>query len=513
VIMLVALSILKPALSQGAADFGNVALALNFDWIYLAAYPLIYRWDPLKLWMLVGGFTVLFFVAPWLPPKRRSRDVAAHLTLHPGNRNVAVREGETVLEAGLHQGVPMPFECRNGGCGVCKCTLQNGSIAYSQYQKNALTNQERAVGKFLACTSTPSTDVEIEYEEGAATREQANAYAARVQKMMRAAHDVMIVILKLPEGQTIEFGAGQFTNLILADGDRRAYSFATAPRKSDQIELHIRLVPGGRFTTHVFYEMHEDEVLHFEGPLGYSAIANGKKPLIFVAGATGFAPAKSMLEYAFEQGYKRKMMLYWGTRKRRDLYVAELPERWQREHSNFRFVPVLSEPAVEDDWKGRTGLVHEAILSDFPNLSGYEFYACGSVKMVEAARPAFFPHTACAKTRVSPTPSSRSWAMLCRPRPRDKASAGSHSRRRGLAVDEIDRPAYLISAQHAGKTRHLPKALDAPSMTTSSRQGTSLRQNPLDQLLDVAVAHLFFRVWRHRHRAVGTGSAITHFLH
>ena len=389
---LVVLSLAKPALSQGPADLNRIPIELDLDWFYLAAYPLIYRWSPQQLWLLVGGFTILFLLAPWLPPRRRSREVAAHVTLHPGNRTDSAREGETVLDAALRQGVPLAFECRNGGCGECKCALLNGSIDYGVYQKSALPDAERAAGKFLACCATPLTDIELEYEEGAAQREHARLYAARVEKLERLAHDVMLVRLRLEGGERIVFAAGQFINVILEDGERRAYSFSTAPRETDVIELHVRLIPGGRFTMHVFNAMKEGDTLRFEGPLGVSALHEGKKPLIFVAGATGFAPVKSMLEFAFASGIKRPLIFYWGVRRRHDLYMPELPERWQREHRNFRFVPVLSEPAPEDQWSGRTGLVHEAILADYPNLSGCEIYACGSVRMVEAARPAFIAH-------------------------------------------------------------------------------------------------------------------------
>ena len=132
------------------------------------------------------------------------------------------------------------------------------------------------------------------------------------------------------------------------------------------------------------------DTVRFEGPLGsFFLREDSEKPIIFVAGATGFAPVKSMVEHAFHIGMKRRILLYWGVRSRRDLYVPELPQQWAAEHPNFTYVPVLSEPKPEDHWTGRTGLVHEAILADFPDLSGHQIYACGSVKMVEAAHPAF----------------------------------------------------------------------------------------------------------------------------
>jgi NAD(P)H-flavin reductase len=211
--------------------------------------------------------------------------------------------------------------------------------------------------------------------------------------MDKLSPDVMRVRLALEGREPIAFYAGQYINILLEDGAKRSFSFATAPGAVEDIELHIRLIPGGRFTTHVFEGMRVGARLRFEGPLGsFFLREDSDKPMIFVAGSTGFAPVKSMVEYAFARGLKRRMLLYWGVRRLQDLYLGELPRQWAAEHANFTFVPVLSEPAPEDHWTGRTGLVHEAILADFPNLAGYQVYACGSAAMVEAAHPAFRAH-------------------------------------------------------------------------------------------------------------------------
>ena len=175
----------------------------------------------------------------------------------------------------------------------------------------------------------------------------------------------------------------------LEDGARRAYSFTTPSGSGERIDLHVRRQSGGRFTSQVFETMRVGDTLTIEGPLGSFVLHEpSDRPLIFVAGATGFAPVKSLLEEAFALGIARPLYLYWGVRSRRDFYLYELPQAWAREHANFHFVPVLSEPLPEDAWEGRTGLVHQAILEDFPDLRGFSVYACGSVNMVNAARPA-----------------------------------------------------------------------------------------------------------------------------
>jgi NAD(P)H-flavin reductase/quinol-cytochrome oxidoreductase complex cytochrome b subunit len=387
------LSLFKPALSQAPADMATVPTMLEFDWFYLPAYALIDGWGTTKTWLLAIGTTLVLVALPWLPPRFTRRRKVWNLAVHPDDRIVSVRIGETLLDAGLREGLPMPFECRNGGCGVCKCTLVHGEVSLQPYQETVLTKEERAAGKTLLCCAEPLTDVEIEYAPlPGAKALPVKAYSARVTRLELLAADVMRLCLKIDGAASIGFHAGQYINVVLADGAKRSFSFATAPDSlgPGEIELHVRRVIGGRFTTMVFTSMRVGDPLRFEGPLGaFTLREDSDKPVIFVAGSTGFAPVKSMLEHAFHQGIARRMILYWGVRTRGDLYMGELAEQWAREHANFTFVPVLSDPRLEDQWKGRTGLVHEAILADFPDLSAHQVYACGSVQMVEAAYPAF----------------------------------------------------------------------------------------------------------------------------
>jgi NAD(P)H-flavin reductase/ferredoxin len=391
--MLLVLSLVKPAVSQGAADFATQPRQLDLDWFYLALYPLVTRGHAAALWIAVAGATVLFALVPWLPPLKRGAVRAWQLTVHPGNRTVPVRPAETLLDAGLRGGVPLPFECRSGGCGICRAKVLIGEIDPGVYQPGALTAAARARGDALLCCATALSDIEIELEEGAAAREEPlPVYHASVERLERLAPDVMALSLRLHPGTHITYRAGQYINILLEDGARRAFSFTEQSGTTDRIELHVRRIPGGRFTTHVFERLRVGDRMRFEGPLGETVLRTGDQPMIFVAGATGFAPVKSLLEEAFARGESRPLYLYWGVRKRRDLYLLDLPQQWERRHANFHFVPVLSEAGPEDAWNGRTGLVHEALLEDFPDLAGHLVYACGSMQMVEHARPALLAH-------------------------------------------------------------------------------------------------------------------------
>lgn len=389
---LLVLALLRPALSQGGpADLGAVVARLELDWFLLALLPLLYAWPLGQVWALVAAGTALLAALPWLPPTfRRTRRDEFRMTLHPSTHPIMLRRGETLLDAGLRQGLALPYDCRNGGCGVCVCTVLHGSVDPGPYQRSALADAERAQGKALMCCATALSDLDIEVEgAGAAAAAPVRLLEAKVETLERLAPDVMRILLSLPPGETMDFAAGQYLNVVLDDGQRRAFSFANPPQRPLPIELHVRRIPGGRFTEAVFAQMKVGDRLRIEGPLGRFTLRDGARPIVFVAGATGFAPIQSIVEDAFARGITRPMWLYWGVRRRADLYALDLAERWQREHAQFHVVPVLSDPETQDGWSGRTGLVHEAILADFPDLRAHEVYVCGSLRMVEAAVPAF----------------------------------------------------------------------------------------------------------------------------
>ncbi|MGE3773167.1 MAG: 2Fe-2S iron-sulfur cluster-binding protein, partial [Gammaproteobacteria bacterium] len=392
-LLLIALALVLPVDSQGGpAQLAVVPEVLSLDWFLLGLYPLVYRWPLAGVWALVGGVTLLLALAPWLPPRRGDKDAGWRLTVHPGAVTVPARRGETLLEAGLRAGLALPFDCRAGGCGVCVCAVLNGTVDHGAYQRAALTDAMRARGQTLMCCATAAEDVEIEVEGLVPDAAAPRRHRAEVTALERLAPDVMRVVLTLPPGDGLPFEAGQYINILLEDGATRAYSFANPPGLDAPIELHVRRVPGGRFTSYVFERLAVGDVLEFSGPYGRFTLRDGERPIIFIAGATGFAPIKSIVEDAFRRRLQRPMWLYWGVRRREDLYAAALAEAWQAEHPNFHFVPVLSDLAEDDPWPGRRGLVHQAMLADFPALAGFELYACGSVGMVETALPELLAH-------------------------------------------------------------------------------------------------------------------------
>jgi len=324
------------------------------------------------------------------------------ITVQPAGRQFTVARDGTLLAAAIDQGVGLPYGCKDGACGSCKSKLLEGRVIHGAHQAKALSVDEETAGWVLTCCAMPQTDcvVDLRMVPGAGEHPVLKL-PSRVLAMERAAPDVMILKLQLPANQNLQYRAGQYVEFILRDGARRSYSMANAPHNVGSppaIELHVRHMPGGRFTDHVFGAMKDKEILRMEGPFGsFFLREDSERPIILLASGTGFAPIKAIAEHIFHKRLNvdepgkpaRRVVLYWGARTRKDLYLDALPALWAREQPNFAYVPVLSEALPDDAWTGRTGFVHQAVMADIPDLSAHQVYACGAPVMVEAARADF----------------------------------------------------------------------------------------------------------------------------
>jgi len=310
--------------------------------------------------------------------------------VEPTGHEFRVEEQETILEAAIRQGINLPYGCRNGFCGDCRSVLLEGEVHYPEGQPPALEGQDEKL--CLTCQAKPRGNLSIGVHEIEQAQElRPRILPSKVERIERLNDDVIRLYLKLPEGERLQFLAGQYLNFIMPDGGKRAFSIANAPHDDAFIELHIRHVAGGAFTDMLFNGMQEKTILRFEAPLGsYFLREDSHRPIIFMGGGTGFAPIKGIIEHAFKVGIDRPMHLYWGVRSQEDLYLAELPAAWAAQHNNFSYTPVLSDP--NGAWQGATGWVHEAVVADYPDLSGHEVYMSGPPPMIEAGKRAFLAH-------------------------------------------------------------------------------------------------------------------------
>jgi CDP-4-dehydro-6-deoxyglucose reductase len=240
--------------------------------------------------------------------------MAFQITIQPSGHLFSVEPGEALLEAALRQGFTLPYGCRNGACGSCKGKIISGSFEYGVYQEGALSEEEKAEGKALFCQAKPAGDLIIEAREVTAAGEiPVRTLPCRVQKIEKCAPDVAALYLKLPTHERLQFLAGQYIDILMKDGKRRSFSMANPPHDDEHLQLHVRNYLGGNFSNYVFTELKEKAILRFQGPFGtFFLREDSDKPIVFMAGGTGFAPIKAIIEHAFFKQMDRQMVLYWG---------------------------------------------------------------------------------------------------------------------------------------------------------------------------------------------------------
>jgi CDP-4-dehydro-6-deoxyglucose reductase len=317
------------------------------------------------------------------------------VVLQPSGHAFEADTARNILRSGLEAGFNLPYSCRASGCATCKARILSGSVDHAGSSETYMPQSMRAQGYALLCQAKPLSDLVIEVQELTLHLAKPKIIPCRVRRMRKLAPDVMLIQLRTPYNENMLFAAGQYIDLLFDDGRRRSYSIALAPTLEGgmmDLELHIRHSPGGFFTDRVFSTLKVGDILRFEGPLGtFYLREDNAKPIIFLAGGTGFGPIKAMIEYAAKRKMSeaRPMAFYWGCRAKQDLYMLDLAQGWAQDVPQFTFVPVLSEPSPEDGWTGRTGFVHRAVIEDFQDLSQHQVYACGAPVMVDAARRDF----------------------------------------------------------------------------------------------------------------------------
>lgn len=313
------------------------------------------------------------------------------VTVQPSNRTFSVNHDEAILPAGIRQGIGLPYGCKDGACGSCKCKMLSGSVVHGTYQSKALTPDEAAAGMVLTCCAVPTSDVVLESRQVT----EAGAFPikklpTRVISITKKSPDVVVIMLQMPANDPFTYHAGQYIEFLLRDGARRSYSMANAPAQGSTLELHIRHMPGGKFTDHVFGPMKEKEILRIEGPFGsFFLREDSNAPIVLLASGTGFAPIKALIENMQHKGITRPTVLYWGGRRPADLYMDDWVQAQLLQSPWLRYVPVVSDALPDDHWTGRTGFVHQAVLADHPDLGAYQVYACGAPIVVDSAKRDF----------------------------------------------------------------------------------------------------------------------------
>jgi CDP-4-dehydro-6-deoxyglucose reductase, E3 len=325
------------------------------------------------------------------------RDRSEHLivytvTLKTSGRRFDVMPGETVLEAAQRAGIALPYSCRAGVCGSCKAVLVEGRCEYPRNPPMALDAKDRVHHAVLLCQAVPASDLVLEAREVTSVEDIARRQlTVRVSRKWQLAPDVIGLHLQPAPGELrLNWLPGQYLDVLLDGGRRRPFSIANGPQPDGVIELHVRHVVGGGFTSWVSEVLQEGDTLRIEGPLGtFVPREDSERPMVFMAGGTGFAPVKAILEHFLALGTHRSIDVYWGARNETDLYLHGLAEKWAMAAHGLRFHPVLSDPDQARIAGMREGLVHEAVLEDLPDLSGHDVYMSGPPAMIDAGRKLF----------------------------------------------------------------------------------------------------------------------------
>ena len=298
-----------------------------------------------------------------------------------------VPAGHTILETALAAGIDYPHGCQSGNCGSCKSHLIEGEVAMSPYSEFALAEEEKDRGLILACRSVPGSDCTVQpVDPEDAAVHASRRLECRVAAIEHATHDIRILQLDILSGGPFDYTAGQYVVLTFAGLPPRDFSLASTPGAA-QLEFQIRLAPGGLVTTHVMEELAVGDPVQLGGPMGTAHYRkNHRGPILLLAGGTGLAPIKAIVESALAAGARQDMFLYFGARSERDLYLEDHFKELARRHPNLTYVVVLSEPGGATD--RRTGFLADAVAADFTGFDGFKAYLAGPPVMVESCTQA-----------------------------------------------------------------------------------------------------------------------------
>ena len=312
------------------------------------------------------------------------------LTIEPLGQTIEIEEGQTILDAALRAGIYLPHACCHGLCATCKVQVTDGEIDHGEASSFALMDFEREEQKCLACCATVQSDVTIEAEieeDPDAENLPVRDFPGTVSRIESLTPTIKGVWLKLDAPEGMHFQAGQYVNLELPNGiGSRAFSIANAPQAGGEIELNIRIVPGGSGTTYVHEQLKVGDRLTISGPYGrFFVKKSADVPVIFMAGGSGLSSPRSMILDLLGEGFEKPITLIYGQRNRDELYYHDEFLALAERHPNFQYVPALSHEPEGSDWQGFRGFVHEAAKEYFANdFRGHKAYLCGPPLMIDS---------------------------------------------------------------------------------------------------------------------------------
>jgi len=291
---------------------------------------------------------------------------------------VHFQSDNNILDDALAQSVPLEHSCKTGACGACVAEIVSGEI---ENEKSEIVKS----GLVLTCQSKALSNATLKahyYPELVGQKQQ--TIPCKVAGFELVTDDILVIKFRFPPTAKFDYLPGQYIDLSFK-GIKRSYSIANAKHDSAGLELHIRKVPNGQMSDALFSSIKHSQLMRIEGPKGTFFIRKNEQPLILLAGGTGIAPVKAMVEELINDQDKRDVYIYWGMNSANSFYLQQLFELSEK-NAHIHYTPVLSGGG---DWGGRTGFVHQAVCDDFSSIQGFHVYACGSPLMINAAKAAF----------------------------------------------------------------------------------------------------------------------------
>lgn len=304
--------------------------------------------------------------------------------------NFEVAPNQSLLNAALAAGIAWPHSCRVGSCGTCRCRLVKGKIKPLNDFSYVLTEDELDSGLILACQTALRSDIEVEValDHEAKPHSVPKTVEGTVDSSRSLTHDILEIRIRLDE-LLPRYIAGQYAEVSIPGIDKpRNYSFASAPAREFEgyVTFHVRHVPGGKMTTWFHDEHRVGERVSVGGPFGFFGLRESLAPVVCVAGGSGMAPIKSLLEQVAESGFERRFVYLFGARTQKDLYcLDEMQDITARGNGHFQFIPILSNEPDESDWGGARGFVTELIRRGDLVSAQSEAYLCGPPPMIDVA--------------------------------------------------------------------------------------------------------------------------------
>jgi len=311
------------------------------------------------------------------------RIMTAHVQIKPSGHEFFVDGNDSLLEAALRAGLALDYGCSAGSCGKCKAKILSGQVQKTRHADYVLSAAEKNAGVMLMCCNTAVVDLVIEaHEAHGAADMPLQEIEARVKAVSPVGDDMRLLHLQTPRSNRLRFLAGQSVSLLLPGGQRASCPVASCPCDDRNLQFHIRRRAGDAFAERVFDGLGAADSVRIEGPRGTFVLdEESSRPLVFIAGDSGFAPIKSLIEHAMALEAAESLSLVWIASAPGGHYLDNLCRSWGDALDDFRYVPLTLEGVASPEAVDRA---LQPMLQNHPALQDCDVYVAGPQALTHA---------------------------------------------------------------------------------------------------------------------------------